>query len=154
MMRCARFALLACLPSALEAAILSLGEFKTKYHAAVTEGFGVANEGIMGASEPKLHLEMWSWYRNVDASTQSEAKAFMDAKVGADTSSSAVTVTDFATKYTKALTNPVAEGNVGTNAVITHEVMAATRPAAGWGYKERMGLLPALECCRQSGSQR
>jgi len=131
-MRFAGFALLAFLPSALEAAaILSLGQFKTEYHAAVTDGFGVANEGIMGASEPPSHLALWAWYRNVDASTQAEAKAFMDAKVGAHTSSSAVTITDFATKYTTALGGAITKTNVGDKVIIMRQVMAATRPAAG-----------------------
>jgi len=127
MMRCAGFALLACLPSAL-ATLFSLEQFKEKYRTSVTDGFGLANEGIMGASEPSSNVALWTWYRNVDASTQSEAKAFMDTKVSAHTSS-LVTTTDFATKYTAALTNPVDKGNVDTNAVIMYDVLAATRPS-------------------------
>jgi len=126
MMRFVGFALLACPSSAAE--ILSLGLFKKEYDAGVTDGFALANKGIIGASEPSSNLKLWSWYRNVDAATQAEAKVFMDAKVAP--ASSVQTVVDFSTKYTAAVAAPITDANVAAQAVVTREVMAATRPAA------------------------
>lgn len=111
------------------AAILSLGSFKDGYNTAVTTGFTTSNAAIMGTSEPVSNLvELWAWYRNVDASTKAEAKAFMESKVVR--SSSVADVVAFQSKYTTLIGN-VDDTNAVAKAVDMRVVLGDTRPAAG-----------------------
>lgn len=61
------------------------------------------NQQIIGASEPEsnTHSErnLWRWYRNVGAVGQGQAKQVMDEAISGRSTSAALVVADFKTKY-------------------------------------------------------
>lgn len=107
--------------------ILSFGKFKSEYNTEVTTSFADANAAIMGGSEPTEHSTLWTWYRNIDAATKAEAKAWMNAKVPQGVDSSVVRLTDFTNKY-NTLVGTVTGTNAPDKVAIMRDVLAATKP--------------------------
>lgn len=61
------------------------------------------NQQIIGASEPESNTNaeqnLWRWYRNVGAVDQGQAKQVMDEAISGRSTSAAMVVADFKTKY-------------------------------------------------------
>lgn len=61
------------------------------------------NQQIIGASEPESNTNeeqnLWRWYRNVGAVDQGQAKQVMDEAISGRSTSAALVVADFKTKY-------------------------------------------------------
>lgn len=101
-----RAVLWVALASAVSATeIGSYASWYEKYTAsAAVLGANEVNQQIVGGSEPTELTndvpEMWRWYRNVGTAVQAKAKTVMDeATLTRGTTSAAIAVSDFKTKY-------------------------------------------------------
>lgn len=92
---------------AFAASAVEIGSFESwseiyKTSSATLEASAL-NQQIIGASEPEsnAHNEqnLWRWYRNVGAVAQGQAKQVMDAASSGRSTSAAIVVADFKTKY-------------------------------------------------------